>query len=254
MGSWGSEDATWHLGTVRHQVRASPTFSTSEIKESDSSKFIGMKIINFDANKAEWKEFLTKQVEEHPQFFKTPQSFEGQEYFKTILELIAKRSMQFESVMGLWKFINAVQNEYVRSQMWTWLEKYTPIRHNSKENIGNQILVVRDYRSKCSLVEGKEHPYYSLKPQPRKHFQGRGSRPVTGLEKESELENEATRAAVSELDFQKKITKIKLNKFLNDRSIENRRELIAAINAIPLGSGEKKGAPFLQGGAVGSRR
>lgn len=213
-----------------------------------------MKIINFDASKVEWKEFITKQVEEYPHFFRTPQSFEGQEYFKVILELIAKRSMRIDSVMGLWKFINAVQNEHVRNQMWTWLEKYTPIRHNFNADISNQILVVRDYRSQCSLIEGKEHPYYSLKPQPRKHFQGRGTRPVTGIGKGLELETDTTQAAVSELDFQKKITKIKLNKFFNDRSIENRRELIAAINAIPLGSGEKKGAPFLQGGAVGSKR
>ena len=211
-----------------------------------------MQIISFDANKSAWREFLEGQSAEHPYFFKTPGSFQAQEYFKKILELIAKRSMSYDSVGGIFKFINSIESEYVRDQIWTWLEKYTPIRQQNTNNASRQVLVVRDYRSRCNLVEGKAHPYYSLKPQPRKHFQGRGSRPIQGIV--NILEEDPLAPAVSELDFQKKIAKLSLNKYLNDRSIENRNALIAAIHAIPLGSGEKKGSPFLQGGAVGSKR
>ena len=65
---------------------------------------MSMEIISFDANKEVWNEFLIKQPEEHPDFFKIPQTFQGQVYFTTILELIAKRSMSFDSVQGLWSF------------------------------------------------------------------------------------------------------------------------------------------------------
>jgi hypothetical protein len=252
VGSRGSEDATWHLGTVCHKGWIASAISANDIKYTKPTKVTTMQFINFDASKTAWREFLIKQSEEHPDFFKIPQSFQAQEYFKTVLELIAKRSMSFESVMGLWPFIDSVKNENVRNQMWTWIEKYTPIRHQFSKDVSRQIIVVRDYRVKCSLIDGKTNPYYTLKPQPRKHFQGKGKKPLPSIE--NDLATDVLAPAVSELDFQKKLAKLSLNKFLNDRSIENRNALIAAVQSIPLGSSEKKGSPFLQGGAMGLKR
>jgi hypothetical protein len=211
-----------------------------------------MEIISFDANKEVWNEFLIKQPEEHPDFFKIPQTFQGQVYFTTILELIAKRSMSFDSVQGLWSFIIAVQSEYVRTQMWTWLNKYTPIRRKIHSRGPSQTLIVKDFRSKCSLIESKEHPYYSLKPQPGKLLNAVGTRPMPVLEQDPVANVFAP--SLSELDFQKKIAKISLNKFLNDRTIEHRDALVKNIQAIPLGAGQRKGTPFFQGGAIGSKR
>lgn len=210
---------------------------------------MSMEIISFDADKTAWNEFLIKQPEEHPDFFKIPQTFQGQVYFTTILELIAKRSMNLDTVQGLWSFINKVQSEHVRSQMWTWLNKYTPIRQKNTPPGHSQTLIVRDYRSKCSLIESKEHPYYSLKPQPGKHLNVIGTRPMPVLEQDPGTKVFAP--ALSELDFQKKIAKLSLNKFLNDRTIEHRNALIKNIQALPLGLGQRKGTPFFQGGAIG---
>ena len=213
-----------------------------------------MQLISADVSKTAWREFLERQPAAHPDFFKTPQTFQGQEYFKSLLELIAKRSMKCDSLGGLVKFINAVQNPDARERMWTWVDKFTPIREQVTRNGEKQYVIVRDYRAKCSLIEGMEHPYYSLKPQPRKHFSGRGTRPIPEHEPESEQKSMTTAPAVTELDFQKKLVKHSLNKFLADRSVENRKDLIAAIQAIPLGAAEKKGVPFLQGGAIGLKK
>jgi hypothetical protein len=211
-----------------------------------------MEIISFDANKNVWNEFLIKQPEEHPDFFKIPQTFQGQVYFTTFLELIAKRSMSLDTVQGLWSFINKVQSEHVRTQMWTWLNNYTPIRQKNTSSGHSQTLIIKDYRSKCSLIEGKEHPYYTLKPQLGKHLNVIGTRPMPVLEQDPVAHVLAP--ALSELDFQKKIIKLSLNKFLDDRTIEHRDALVKNIQAIPLGAGQSKGTPFFQGGAIGSKR
>lgn len=51
-------------------------------------------IISFDANNADWAKFLSDQPVSHPEFFKTPFSEAGQEYFKKILETINKRAVK----------------------------------------------------------------------------------------------------------------------------------------------------------------
>jgi hypothetical protein len=208
--------------------------------------------LNDRASNAEWRTFFESQPLCYPDFFKTPNSLASQEYFKSLLELIAKRSIKSDNIPGLWAFLRSVNNENVRELMWTWLNKYTPIREKVSKNGNKQIVIVSEYREKCSLIEGMEHPYFSLKPQPRKHFQGRDSKPITDNKQEPKIKS--TAPARTELEFQKKVARLSFNKFLADRSVENRHELIDAIHSIPLGPGGKKGNPFFQGGAVGSKR
>lgn len=85
-------------------------------------------LVNFDVPKDEWKQFLCQQPSKYPSFFKTPSTIQGEQYFKAILELIAKRSLSFESLGGLHNFVNSIANESVQEQILTWFDTYTPIR------------------------------------------------------------------------------------------------------------------------------
>lgn len=207
---------------------------------------------NFDAPKDEWKKFLDQQPNKYPDFFKTPSSIQGEQYFKAILELIAKRSLSTESLGGVHNFVRSIANESVQEQILTWFDTYTPIRLQQTRGRGEALVVVRDFRSKCSLIEAKTHPYFSLKPQPRKFWSGKKHIPQP--EPVSAPVYRVDAPAITDFDFHKKVVKLAINKFFAERSIENRDELIAAIEAIPLGTSNKKGKPFIQGGAVGSKR
>lgn len=210
-------------------------------------------MIDFDADNKTWKEFLESQPTLHSSFFKYPMSPQGMEYFKKMLELINKRAVQIGTMQGVFKFLNSVQDQKSKSLMLTWLDTYSPIRTRLTKSGQEEWLLIRDFRPKCNLVEGITHPFYLLAEKPRKLDLGK----VTNREKQTNQIEDTLNVdspARTELDFQKKLVKTSVNRFLSDRSVENRIKLIAAINAIPLGDAIKGGQVFLQGGAVGSKR
>lgn len=209
--------------------------------------------LSFDAPKGIWKAELENQKALYAEFFIRPMSIAGMEYFKAMLELIAKRAVNVGNIQGFFKFIDAVEDKNAKALMLTWIETYTPIRaHLSSEGL-EQFHVVQAYRNRCSLIDGKAHPFYSLKEKPRKHKSHPGSRMLVADSEDNDLFS-VSAPARTELDFEKKIIKTSLNRFFADRSVENRNKLISAIQRIPLEGTKKKGSPFLQGGAVGSKR
>lgn len=112
---------------------------------------------------------------------------------------------------------------------------------------------MRDFRPKCNLVDGITNPFYLLTEKPRKLQRGQVTNGENVITKAEDLMS-VDSPARTELDLQKKLVKTSVNRFLSDRSVENRNKLIAAINSIPLGDAVRGGQVFLQGGAVGSKR
>lgn len=210
-------------------------------------------MVDFDAENKIWKDFLESQPTEHGAFFRHPMSPQGMEYFKKMLELINRRAVKVGTMQGVFKFLNGVQDKKSKALMLTWLDTYSPIRARVTKSGQEEWMLIRDYRPKCNLVDGITNPFYLLTEKPRKLHRGQvknGEDAVTDVEDLMSIESPAR----TELDLQKKLVKTSVNRFLSDRSVENRKKLIAAINAIPLGDAVRGGQLFLQGGAVGSKR
>lgn len=206
-------------------------------------------MIEFDATNEKWKSFLESQPSERGEFFRVPLSQQAMDYFKKMLELINKRAVNLGTMQGVFKFINNVQDKKARALMLTWLDTYSPIRAKMTKAGNEEWRVIPEYRARCNLVDGISNPYYRLVERPRKFNRGRGER----IAPENDLFNVDT-PAKTELELQKKLIKLCVNSFLTVRSLENRVKLIEAINSLPLGDAMKGGKPFLQGGAVGSKR
>jgi hypothetical protein len=210
-------------------------------------------MIDFDATNESWKSFLEIQPTDHADFFRYPMSLGGMEYFKKMLELINKRAVKLGSMQGVIKFLESVQDKKSKALMLTWLDTYSPIRARLTKAGHEEWRVIPAYRSRCNLVNGISNPFYRLIEKPRKLDRGRGDKAEGTVIQESNL-LKVDAPAVTELDFQKKLIKTSVNKFLSERSIESRTKLIAAINALPLGVSPKSGQPFIQGGAIGLKR
>jgi len=210
-------------------------------------------MIDFNAENKTWKDFLESQPTQHSSFFKHPMSPQGMEYFKKMLELINKRAVKIGTMQGVFKFLNSVQDKKSKALMLTWLDTYSPIRARVTKSGQEEWLLMRDFRPKCNLVDGTTNPFYLLTEKPRKLHRGQVTNGENPIAQAEDLMSVASPAR-TELDLQKKLVKTSVNRFLCDRSVENRKKLIAAINAIPLGDAVRGGQVFLQGGAVGSKR
>ena len=210
-------------------------------------------MIDFDAENKTWKDYLESQPTQYGSFFKHPMSPQGMEYFKKMLELINKRAVKTGTMQGVFKFVNSVQDKKSKALMLTWLDTYSPIRARVTKSGQEEWLLIRDYRARCNLVDGITNPFYLLTEKPRKLHRGQARTGENAIFKAEDLMS-VDSPARTELDLQKKLVKTSVNRFLSDRSVENRLKLIAAINAIPLGDSLKGGQVFLQGGAVGLKR
>lgn len=208
-----------------------------------------VQMIEFDASNERWKSFLESQPSERAELFRLPFSQSAMDYFKKMLELINKRAVNLGNMQGVVKFIDNVQDKKAKALMLTWLDTYSPIRAKITKAGNEEWRVIPQFRSRCNLVDGISNPFYLLVERPRKLNRGRGA----GLDQVSDLLN-VDAPAKTELDLQKKLIKLNVNRFLTVRSVENRTKLIEAIHALPLGDGVKGGQPFIQGGAVGSKR
>jgi hypothetical protein len=210
-------------------------------------------MISFDSSDASWKDFLAAQPTEHAAYFKNPASEQGMNYFKKMLELINKRAVELGTSRGVAKFINSVQVQTARDQMHTWLDLYSPIRAKVSSSGEEQWKVIPHFRTRCNFVEGIVKPYYILKAQPRKLHVGTR----LGLDfpdPRTEAYPFDKSPALTDLGLRKKIVKMSMDRFLGERTLENRKKLIFEISAIPLEDSVKGGHLFIQGGAVGSKR
>lgn len=210
-------------------------------------------MIDFNAENKTWKDFLESQPTQHSSFFRHPMSPQGMEYFKKMLELINKRAVHTGTMQGVFKFVNSVQDKKTKALMLTWLDSYSPIRARVSKSGQEEWVLMRDFRTKCNLVDGITNPFYLLTEKPRKLHRGQVTNHENPIAQAEDLMS-VDSPARTELDLQKKLVKTSVNRFLSDRSVENRNKLIAAINSIPLGDAVRGGQVFLQGGAVGSKR
>lgn len=221
--------------------------------ESTGIKMLPKNIIDLPSK--DWRAFLEDQPNRHPEYFKDPFSEMAMNYFKEMLESICQRAIQNNSCTGFYSFVQFVNNDHVRALMFTWMDSYSPIRQIKTKNGVQYHEVIRDYVPRCSITEAKCHPYYTLKVKPIKIY-GHGRKVI--LETNSEVDEtilfDTSRPASSDLDFSIKMAKMAFNKFMRERSLDTRKILIDKINLIPIGSLEKKGKPFLQGGAPGLRK
>ena len=200
----------------------------------------------------EWRSFLESQSKEYPAYFDDPFSEAAMSYFKEMLEKICLRAIEHNSCSGLHSFVQSVKHERTRALMLTWLDTYSPIRQIKTKNGVFQQEVIRDFVPLCSIIEGKVHPYYSLDVKPRKtHKVGHKNLAPTEVEVDGKSLFNTLRAANSDLELVIKMAKIAFNQFIRDRSLDSRKSLVDKINLIPIGKIEKKGQPFLQGGAPG---
>jgi len=204
--------------------------------------------INLPSNA--WRSFLENQSKEYPAYFDDPFSEAAMSYFKEMLEKICHRAIEHNSCSGLHSFIQSVKHERTKALMLTWLDTYSPIRQIKTKNGVFQQEVIRDFVPLCSMIEGKVNPYYSLDVKPRKtHKVGRKNLAPTEVEVDGKNLFNISLAANSDLDLVIKMAKIAFNQFIRDRSLDSRKSLVDKINMIPIGHIEKKGNPFLQGGA-----
>lgn len=210
-------------------------------------------IINLPSK--DWRKFLEDQPNRHPEYFKDPFSEMAMNYFKEMLEIICQRAINNKSCAGFYSFIQIVTNENAKALMLTWLDSYSPIRQIKTKNGVLYHEVIRDYIPRCSIIEAKCRPYYNLKAKPVKIYKhGRKVNLEDNFEIDDAILFDTSRAASSDLDFSIKMAKIAFNKFIRERTLDSRNILIEKFNLIPIGSLEKKGSPFLQGGAPGLRK
>lgn len=208
--------------------------------------------IDINVSSKAWRTFLESQSKEYPNYFEDPFSEAAMSYFKEMLEKICLRAIEHKSCSGLHTFVQSVKHERTRALMFTWLDTYSPIRQIKTKNGVFQQEVIRDFVPLCSMIEGKVHPYFSLNVRPRKtHKVGRKNLALNEVEVDGKSMFDTSRAASSDLELAIKMAKIAFNQFIRDRSLDSRKNLVDKINLIPIGQIERKGKPFLQGGAPG---
>jgi len=210
------------------------------------------RVIDINVSSKAWRTFLESQSKEYPDYFEDPFSEAAMSYFKEMLEKICLRAIEHKSCSGLHSFVQSVKHERTRALMFTWLDTYSPIRQIKTKNGVFQQEVIRDFVPLCSMIEGKLHPYFSLNVRPRKtHKVGRKNLALNEVEVDGKSMFDTSRAASSDLELAIKMAKIAFNQFIRDRSLDSRKNLVDKINLIPIGQIERKGKPFLQGGAPG---
>jgi hypothetical protein len=210
------------------------------------------RVIDINVSSKAWRTFLESQSKEYPDYFEDPFSEAAMSYFKEMLEQICLRAIEHKSCSGLHSFVQSVKHERTRALMFTWLDTYSPIRQIKTKNGVFQQEVIRDFVPLCSMIEGKVHPYFSLNVRPRKtHKVGRKNLALNEVEVDGKSMFDTSRAASSDLELAIKMAKIAFNQFIRDRSLDSRKNLVDKINLIPIGQIERKGKPFLQGGAPG---
>lgn len=210
------------------------------------------RVIDINVSSKAWRTFLESQSKEYPDYFEDPFSEAAMSYFKEMLEKICLRAIEHKSCSGLHSFVQSVKHERTRALMFTWLDTYSPIRQIKTKNGVFQQEVIRDFVPLCSMIEGKVHPYFSLNVRPRKtHKVGRKNVALNEVEVDGKSMFDTSRAASSDLELAIKMAKIAFNQFIRDRSLDSRKNLVDKINLIPIGQIERKGKPFLQGGAPG---
>ena len=201
----------------------------------------------------DWRAYLEDQPNKFPEYFNDPFSVAAMNYFKEMLEKICQRAIKHNSCSGFHSFVQSVKNDRIKALMLTWMDSYSPIRQiKTKKDGFFQEEVIRDFVPLCSIVNGKANPYYSLQAKPRKtHRIGRKISPSIVVDVDGKNYFDTSRPANSDLDLAIKMAKMAFNQFIRDRSLDSRKSLFDKINLIPIGQIEKKGKPFLQGGAPG---
>jgi hypothetical protein len=196
---------------------------------------------------------------EHSKYFSTPCSEAAQSYFQSVLEGLAKRAFLEDRVAGVHKFLCAVRDEFSRSQMITWLDDYSMIGVVIAKSGHKQYHIVRSKADKAAYWEGVKNPYYKLTPKPQKYYVKMTAAKQWSLVNDSEQTKKTQLISVkqladTDLEFRKKLAKIAFNKFLQDRSIENRKKLIERILDVEENFVGSKGSPLLQGGSTGLKK
>lgn len=201
----------------------------------------------------DWRAYLEDQPNKFPGYFNDPFSEAAMRYFKEKLEEICQRAIKHNSCSGFHLFVQSVKNDRIKALMLTWMDTYSPIRQIKTKKDGIfQEEVIRDFVPLCSILNGKANPYYSLQVKPRKtHRVGRKIYPSIVVDVNGKNYFDTSRAANSDLELAIKMAKMAFNQFIRDRSLDSRKNLVYKINLIPIGQIEKKGNPFLQGGAPG---
>jgi len=206
-----------------------------------------------DLPSKDWRAFLEDQSNRHSEYFEDPFSEAAMNYFKEMLESICQRAIKQNSCSGFHFFVQSVKNDRIRALMYTWMDTYSPIRQIKTKKDGIfQEEVIRDFVPLCSVINGKANPYYSLQAKPRKtHRVGRKIFPSIVVDVDGKNYFDTSRPANSDLDLAIKMAKMAFNQFIRDRSLDSRKSLVDKINLIPIGQIQKRGKPFLQGGAPG---
>ena len=237
--------------------RGSSTITVKLIILSIRSLVIGGAKMNskniIDLPSKDWRAYLEDQQKKFPEYFTDPFSAAAMSYFKEKLEEICQRAIKHNSCSGFHSFVQSVKNERVKALMLTWMDTYSPIRQikTKKEGIFQEE-VIRDFVPLCSVINGKANPYYSLQAKPRKtHRVGRKIFPSIVVDVDGKNYFDTSRPANSDLDLAIKMAKLAFNQFIRDRSLDSRKILVDKINLIPIGQIQKRGKPFLQGGAPG---
>ncbi len=201
----------------------------------------------------DWRAYLEDQPNKFPVYFNDPFSAAAMNYFQGMLEQICQRAIRHNSCSGFYSFVQSVKNDRIKALMLTWTDTYSPIRQiKTKKDGFFREEVIRDFVPLCSIVNGKANPYYSLQVKPRKtHRVGRKISPSIVVDIDGKNYFDTSRPANSDLDLSIKMAKMAFNQFIRERSLDFRKNLVDKINLIPIGQIEKKGKPFLQGGAPG---
>lgn len=143
---------------------------------------------------------------------------------------------------GLAKLIGSFEDEGFRAHLICWLEMFTPIRWRRQPN--GQLDSYTPNWEGYDLGGAKLNPYYTFTS-------------VDGSSRKNELSHKAGASGnvqLSAKEFERKIIRLSLEKYLRDSTIENRKSLIDLISRYESAGGVQGGNPFLQGGAPGLGR
>ena len=175
---------------------------------------------------------------------KIPETSEERKALHEILLKFAGNAVRNGTTKGLGHLVCNFENPKFRDQLIRWLETYTPIRRETcsmPEHI--RFLVPKELRVNYDLGGARLNPYYCMETK--------------NTEKYSKFKVELITyeaAQLSQNEFERKILKRALEKFLIEGSIEARKRLIELVDSYEAFKKNFNARRFVQGGAPGLGR
>jgi hypothetical protein len=161
-----------------------------------------------------------------------PNTLEQRKAVHVELLAFATSALHTGGVKGLSKYLMSFQDRAFAGRLIFWLEKYTPIRRDTRCKDRTVFIVPTALRESYDLGGARLNPFYTLDAPPT---------PPTVDAKVKQL---------SERAFFRKSIHLALDKLLAEPTVEARQELLKLIAHIETPS-STKGRPMLQGGAPG---